>query len=313
MGRRKIEIQPITHERNRSVTFLKRKNGLFKKAYELGVLCSVDIAVIIFENRPGHGIKCYEYTSAKDVRDVVARHVRYDGEKDTKTPRDFNGPHGKESEDEQPEDEGGLLIHSEDDEEEEEKPARKRGRMDALPASHRRKHRSSRSRSRSRSPHRPNSSSHHRPSSSHHASSSPAYPPGLHPRQLFFPPPPLSSSSYLDSPHTTLFPPPPRRPPMPQLYLPYTAAGEGRAPPPLSHYPDGRADSIFGFLGERPFEWPRPPPPGDEVGAGDWLDFLGGGGGGGVGHHEGRSSASMGSSIDPGRHEGRGGRSWERE
>ncbi|KJA16543.1 hypothetical protein HYPSUDRAFT_288848 [Hypholoma sublateritium FD-334 SS-4] len=61
MGRRKIEIQPITHERNRSVTFLKsypssptppcvvqRKNGLFKKAYELGVLCSVDVAVIIF-------------------------------------------------------------------------------------------------------------------------------------------------------------------------------------------------------------------------------------------------------------------------
>ncbi|KZW01281.1 SRF-like protein [Exidia glandulosa HHB12029] len=48
MGRRKIEIKSITNERNRSVTFLKRKNGLFKKAYELGVLCSVDVAVIIF-------------------------------------------------------------------------------------------------------------------------------------------------------------------------------------------------------------------------------------------------------------------------
>lgn len=29
-------------------TFFQRKNGLFKKAYELGVLCSVDVAVIIF-------------------------------------------------------------------------------------------------------------------------------------------------------------------------------------------------------------------------------------------------------------------------
>ncbi|KDR71267.1 hypothetical protein GALMADRAFT_75179 [Galerina marginata CBS 339.88] len=71
MGRRKIEIQPITHERNRSVTFLKRKNGLFKKAYELGVLCSVDVAVIIF----GHHVKLYQYGSA-DIHDIVQRHIR---------------------------------------------------------------------------------------------------------------------------------------------------------------------------------------------------------------------------------------------
>ncbi|KAF9552285.1 SRF-like protein [Agrocybe pediades] len=95
MGRRKIEIQPITHERNRSVTFLKRKNGLFKKAYELGVLCSVDVAVIIFEARPGHEARLHQYCSG-DIRDIVQRHVRHQGEKDLKGPADFSnsGPSG---------------------------------------------------------------------------------------------------------------------------------------------------------------------------------------------------------------------------
>ncbi|KAF9474896.1 hypothetical protein BDN70DRAFT_814954, partial [Pholiota conissans] len=81
------------HERNRSVTFLKacsRKNGLFKKAYELGVLCSVDVAVIIFKERPGHHVKLYQYGSS-DIHDIVERHIRHDGEKDTRGPTDFSG------------------------------------------------------------------------------------------------------------------------------------------------------------------------------------------------------------------------------
>ncbi|KAF7321322.1 Protein phosphatase [Mycena kentingensis (nom. inval.)] len=152
MGRRKIEIQPIIHERNRSVTFLKasmvclyvrgfrrpsnwnecvhgapvdslfelegascggqrtsilwlcggdegwycgltalqRKNGLFKKAYELGVLCSVDVAVIIFEQRPGHNVKLYQYCSG-DVDAQIRRHLSFDGDKDTRGPADFSG------------------------------------------------------------------------------------------------------------------------------------------------------------------------------------------------------------------------------
>ncbi|KAF9473825.1 SRF-like protein, partial [Pholiota conissans] len=90
MGRRKIEIQPITHERNRSVTFLKRKNGLFKKAYELGVLCSVDVAVIIFEERPGHELKLHQYCST-DIRDIVQRQLRHQGDRDLKGPADFSG------------------------------------------------------------------------------------------------------------------------------------------------------------------------------------------------------------------------------
>ncbi|CAD0112912.1 unnamed protein product [Aureobasidium uvarum] len=63
MGRRKIEIRPIKDDRNRS-----RKGGLFKKAYELSVLCSVDVAVIIF----GNNKKLYEFSSG-DIHETVAR------------------------------------------------------------------------------------------------------------------------------------------------------------------------------------------------------------------------------------------------
>lgn len=49
-------------------TFLKRKGGLFKKAHELSVLCSVDVAVIIF----GHNKKLYEYSSG-DINETIGR------------------------------------------------------------------------------------------------------------------------------------------------------------------------------------------------------------------------------------------------
>ena len=50
-------------------TFLKRKGGLFKKAHELSVLCSVDVAVIIF----GHNKKLYEFSSG-DINDMINRY-----------------------------------------------------------------------------------------------------------------------------------------------------------------------------------------------------------------------------------------------
>lgn len=49
-------------------TFLKRKGGLFKKAHELSVLCSVDVAVIIF----GHNKKLYEFSSG-DINETIGR------------------------------------------------------------------------------------------------------------------------------------------------------------------------------------------------------------------------------------------------
>ncbi|EDO18617.1 hypothetical protein Kpol_1048p48 [Vanderwaltozyma polyspora DSM 70294] len=66
MGRRKIAIKPITEERNRSVTFIKRKGGLFKKAHELAVLCQVDIAVIIL----GANSTFYEFSSC-DIKELL--------------------------------------------------------------------------------------------------------------------------------------------------------------------------------------------------------------------------------------------------
>src|ERR1700712_1391612 len=50
-------------------TFLKRKGGLFKKAHELSVLCSVDVAVIIF----GHNKKLYEFSSG-DIQETLRRY-----------------------------------------------------------------------------------------------------------------------------------------------------------------------------------------------------------------------------------------------
>ncbi|KAJ1948491.1 Myocyte-specific enhancer factor 2D [Linderina macrospora] len=72
MGRKKIRIQRITDERNRQVTFLKRKAGLLKKAYELSVLCDCEIAVIIFSSQN----KLVQYAST-NMDKVLMRYTDY--------------------------------------------------------------------------------------------------------------------------------------------------------------------------------------------------------------------------------------------
>ncbi|ODQ64056.1 hypothetical protein NADFUDRAFT_43692 [Nadsonia fulvescens var. elongata DSM 6958] len=85
MGRRKIAIKPLQDDRNRSVTFLKRKAGLFKKAHELAVLCQVDIAVIILS--PDQR-KLYQFTSC-DRNDLMEKCDKLDIQ-EHKTPYDFD-------------------------------------------------------------------------------------------------------------------------------------------------------------------------------------------------------------------------------
>ncbi|KAJ8112272.1 hypothetical protein OPT61_g5334 [Boeremia exigua] len=78
-----------------SDTFLKRKGGLFKKAHELSVLCSVDVAVIIF----GHNKKLYEFSSG-DINETIGRYQYYGGAHEHKGPEDFMGKKDDEDEDE---------------------------------------------------------------------------------------------------------------------------------------------------------------------------------------------------------------------
>ncbi|GFQ03683.1 agamous-like mads-box protein agl61, partial [Phtheirospermum japonicum] len=48
MGRRKIPLdQKIQKKSNRQVTFTKRRQGLFRKASELSVLCGAEIAILV--------------------------------------------------------------------------------------------------------------------------------------------------------------------------------------------------------------------------------------------------------------------------
>ncbi|XP_039834351.1 agamous-like MADS-box protein AGL29 [Panicum virgatum] len=47
-GRKKTEIKPIENETARQVRFSKRRQGLFKKASELSILCGAMVAAVVF-------------------------------------------------------------------------------------------------------------------------------------------------------------------------------------------------------------------------------------------------------------------------
>ncbi|KAJ3706887.1 hypothetical protein LUZ61_010592 [Rhynchospora tenuis] len=59
MVRGKTEMKRIENPTSRQVTFSKRRNGLFKKAFELSVLCDAEVGLIVFSTRG----KLYEFSS----------------------------------------------------------------------------------------------------------------------------------------------------------------------------------------------------------------------------------------------------------
>ncbi|KAL9447115.1 hypothetical protein AB3S75_014732 [Citrus x aurantiifolia] len=71
MGRVKVQIKRIENATNRQVTFSKRRNGLVKKAYELSVLCDVDVALIMFS--PSGRVSLF--SGSKSMEEILARYV----------------------------------------------------------------------------------------------------------------------------------------------------------------------------------------------------------------------------------------------
>ena len=61
MTRKKIQIKKIDNTAARQVTFSKRRRGLFKKAYELSILCDAEIALMVFSATG----KLYEFSSSR--------------------------------------------------------------------------------------------------------------------------------------------------------------------------------------------------------------------------------------------------------
>nr|AAN52806.1 MADS-box protein AGL66 [Arabidopsis thaliana] len=71
MGRVKLEIKRIENTTNRQVTFSKRRNGLIKKAYELSILCDIDIALLMFS--PSDRLSLF--SGETRIEDVFSRYI----------------------------------------------------------------------------------------------------------------------------------------------------------------------------------------------------------------------------------------------
>ncbi|KAG7398699.1 myocyte enhancer factor [Phytophthora boehmeriae] len=84
MGRKKIQIKRIEDDRNRQVTFAKRKNGIFKKAMELSKLCDCEIALIVFDSNE----KLYQYSSTS-VDQILLKYTEYGEPYETKDNNDY--------------------------------------------------------------------------------------------------------------------------------------------------------------------------------------------------------------------------------
>ena len=70
MGRKKIQIAKISDERDRRVTFKKRRIGLLKKAIQLSTLTDCQIVLKVF-NREDNSFIEYYSNDAKELEGIA--------------------------------------------------------------------------------------------------------------------------------------------------------------------------------------------------------------------------------------------------
>ena len=74
MGRKKIRIESIENERQKMVTFSRRRAGLIKKAHELAVLCDCKIALLIFDRSDN----CHLFSSDQQAEELLKKYQERD-------------------------------------------------------------------------------------------------------------------------------------------------------------------------------------------------------------------------------------------
>ncbi|XP_064976472.1 MADS-box transcription factor 51 isoform X4 [Musa acuminata AAA Group] len=71
--RGRVELRRIENRISRQVRFSKRRGGLFKKAYELAVLCDAEVALVVFSPAG----KLYEFSSVLSLENTIDRYKNF--------------------------------------------------------------------------------------------------------------------------------------------------------------------------------------------------------------------------------------------
>ncbi|KAJ3708563.1 hypothetical protein LUZ61_012268 [Rhynchospora tenuis] len=71
--RERVKLARIEDKTSRQVRFSKRKSGLFKKAFELAVLCDAEVALLVFSPAG----RLFEYSSCSCIGKTMKRYEQF--------------------------------------------------------------------------------------------------------------------------------------------------------------------------------------------------------------------------------------------